>query len=73
VTSRHPATRYALTIKRTKRDLLRRRREIVRGLGVPLEDFLAKVCSSAPLSNREWSNMEELKEIAFLLGEDRLI
>ena len=62
--------RYAPMIRRTKSELLRRRREIIAGLGVPLEEFLAKVSSDAPLSNREWSSAEELREISFLLGEN---
>ena len=60
---------YAPVIVRTKRELLARRREIIAGLGMSLEMFLAKTHSTAPLSNREWSDMEELREIAFLLGE----
>jgi hypothetical protein len=54
---------------RTRRELLARRRVIVGGLGMPLEAFLAKTRSAEPLSNKEWSAMEELREISFLLGE----
>lgn len=61
----------APVIKVTRRDLQRRRREIFRELGVPPESFDRKVRSSEPLTDREWSAMEELQEISYLLGDDQ--
>jgi len=61
----------APVIRVTKRDLQRRKREILRDLGVAPDAFEAKVRSSEPLTDREWSAMEELAEIKFLLGDDQ--
>lgn len=60
---------YAPAIRVTRRGLLRRRTQIYRDLNTTAEDFSAKVRSVEPLSNAEFSAMEELREIAFLLGE----
>ena len=54
----------------TRQGLLRRRSQIYRDLGTTAEDFSAKVRSVEPLSNAEFSAMEELREIAFLLGDE---
>ena len=61
---------YASAIRVTRRGLLRRRSQIYRDLGTTAEDFSAKVRSVEPLSNAEFSAMEELREIAFLLGDE---
>ena len=61
---------YASAIRVTRRGLLRRRSQIHRDLNTTAEDFSAKVRSVEPLSNAEFSAMEELREIAFLLGEE---
>lgn len=61
---------YAPAIRVTRRGLLRRRTQIYRDLNTTAEDFSAKVRSVEPLSNAEFSAMEELREIAFLLGEE---
>ena len=60
---------YAPAIRVTRRGLLRRRTQIYRDLNTTAEDFSAKVRSVEPLSDAEFSAMEELREIAFLLGE----
>ncbi|MFM8894603.1 MAG: hypothetical protein ACKOE2_04300, partial [Actinomycetales bacterium] len=60
----------ASVINVTRRDLQRRKRRIFRELGVTPESFEKKIDSAAPLTNREWSAMEELAEIRFLLGDD---
>lgn len=61
---------YAASIRLTRRDLLRRRAEIYRTLGVSAESFDVKRQSAEPLTDRELSAMEELKEIGFLLGDE---
>ena len=61
---------YAPAIRVTRRGLLRRRTQIYRDLNTTAEDFSAKVRSVEPLSNAEFSAMEELREIAFLLGDE---
>jgi len=61
----------AMSIRVTKTELRRRRKEIVRELGVPEEVFMAKVNSSEPLTDSEWSAMQELSEIDFLLDDER--
>ena len=61
---------YAPAIRVTRRGLLRRRIQFYRDLNTTAEDFSAKVRSVEPLSNAEFSAMEELREIAFLLGEE---
>lgn len=60
----------AMSIRVTKAELRRRRRELVRDLGVPEQSFLAKVNSSEPLTDAEWSAMQELSEIDFLLNDE---
>lgn len=61
----------APVIKVTKRELKRRQHAIFRELEVTPESFHAKIRSSDPLTDKEWSAMEELAEIEFLLGDDR--
>lgn len=61
----------AMTIRVTKAELRRRRKEILRDLGVSEETLMAKVNSTAPLSDSEWSAMTELAEIDFLLGDEQ--
>lgn len=61
---------YAASIRMTQRDLLRRRKEIYRELGLSVEAFDAKCRSADPLTDREFSAKEELEEIRFLLGDD---
>jgi hypothetical protein len=61
----HPAA-----IRMTRRELLRRRAQIFRELHLSEAEFDALVASSSPLSDREYSAMEELREISFLLGHD---
>jgi|GEM_PF-4861418 len=60
----------ASVITVTRRDLQRRKRQIFRELGVTPDSFEKKIHSPGPLTNREWSAMEELAEIRFLLGDD---
>ena len=59
----------AMSIRVTKAELRRRRTKIVRELGVSEEVFMAKVNSSEPLTDAEWSASQELSEIDFLLGD----
>lgn len=61
----------AMTIRVTKAELRRRRKEILRGLGVSEETLMAKVNSTEPLSDSEWSAQKELAEIDFLLGDEQ--
>lgn len=61
---------YPAAIRMTRRDLLRRRAQILRELHMSEAEFAALVASSAPLSDQEYSAMEELREITFLLGDD---
>lgn len=61
---------HAAGIRVTRRELLRRRTQIYRELDTTAEDFSAKVRSVEPLSDAEFSAMEELREIAFLLGDE---
>jgi hypothetical protein len=60
-----------MSIRVTKAELRRRRKEIVRELGMPEEAFMAKVNSSEPLTDSEWSAMQELSGIDFLLDDER--
>ena len=61
---------HAAGIRVTRRELLRRRTQIYRELDTTAEDFSAKVRSVEPLTDAEFSAMEELREIAFLLGDE---
>ncbi len=61
----------AMSIRVTKEELRRRRREIVRSLGTSEELFMAKVNSTEPLTGFEWSAMKELAEIDFLLDDEQ--
>jgi hypothetical protein len=54
----------------TRDDLLRRRADILHGLGVTYED-LAKRAGEYALVADEWSAWDEIREINFLLGDDR--
>jgi len=54
----------------TRADLLARRAEIVRQLGMSLEEFEACV-SRGKLLGEEWYLAREIEEIQFLLGDDR--
>lgn len=61
---------YAPTIRVSRRGLLQRRTQIYRDLGTTAEDFSAKVRSIEPLSDAEFSAKEELRGVAFLLGDE---
>ena len=52
----------------TKRDLTRRRSQIYRDLGTTPAALNAKARSTEPLTDAEFSAIEELREIKFLLG-----
>lgn len=55
-----------VTVRRE--DLLRRRAEILKRLGMSLEQF-AEISTTHAMSGTEWDAREELDDIAFLLGE----
>ena len=52
----------------TRRDLTRRRSQIYRDLGTTPAALNAKARSTEPLTDAEFSAIEELREIEFLLG-----
>lgn len=51
-----------------RKELLRRREEILAGLSLTLDEF-EELMHSSTLSGLEWEAREELEDIAFLLGE----
>lgn len=56
------------TIEVSRTDLERRRSEILASLGTTLDDFRERV-GRGSLAGFEWDAVEELEEIAFLLGD----
>lgn len=60
----------SLSIRVTKAELRQRRRRVLRDLCMSEEELMAKVNSTAPLSQAEWTAMQELAEIDFLLSDD---
>ena len=57
-----------LVVTETRRALEERRAQLLRELGVSLEEFRA-IAASRTLTAEEWATQEELDEISFLLGE----
>lgn len=60
----------SVSIRVTKAELRQRRRRVLRDLCMSEEELMAKVNSTAPLSQAEWTAMQELAEIDFLLSDD---
>ena len=60
----------SISIRVTKAELRQRRRRVLRDLCMSEEELMAKVNSTAPLSQAEWTAMQELAEIDFLLSDD---
>lgn len=56
----------------TESDLRDRREAVLRSLGMSLDEFRRLIASATTLTGEEWEAKEELDNIAFLLGEDRL-
>ncbi|WP_166844849.1 hypothetical protein [Isoptericola sp. BMS4] len=56
------------TIEVTRAELEGRRADILVSLGTGLDDFRERVARGS-LAGFEWDAVEELEEIAFLLGE----
>ena len=59
----------SLSIRVTKAELRQRRRRVLRDLCMSEEELMAKVNSTAPLSQAEWTAVQELAEIDFLLSD----
>lgn len=53
----------------THEDLVARREEILRRIGLDAGEF-ERVRATRTLSSEEWEAKEELEEIEFLLGDD---
>ena len=60
----------SVSIRVTKAELRQRRRQVLRDLRMSEAELMAKVNSTAPLSQAEWTAMQELAEIDFLLSDD---
>lgn len=60
----------SISIRVTKAELRQRRRRVLRDLCMSEAELMAKVNSTAPLSQAEWTAMQELAEIDFLLSDD---
>lgn len=58
-----------LVVTETRHALEARREEILRTLGLTLEEFRS-LSDTRTLTGEEWEAREELDEIAFLLAED---
>ncbi|MBX6372511.1 MAG: hypothetical protein IRZ02_09695 [Acidothermus sp.] len=58
----------ARVVTETREKLEARRTEILASLGLTLEEFRSLV-ETRTLTGEEWEALEELDEIAFLLGE----
>ena len=55
----------------TREKLLQRRAEIFADLGIEDHD-LSRLDDIRPMSSDEWDAREELEQISFLLGEERV-
>ena len=55
-------------IRRTSEELAARKVNIVNGLGMPYDAFAQLVAGGSPLSDAQWSAMQELREIDYLSG-----
>jgi hypothetical protein len=55
----------------TREQLLQRRAEILADLGIEDHD-LSDLDNIRPISSDEWDAREELEQISFLLGEERV-
>lgn len=55
----------------TREQLLQRRAEILADLGIEDHDF-SDLDNIRPMSSDEWDAREELEQISFLLGEERV-
>ncbi len=59
----------APVVKVTREELLSERRELLKRLGISLEQLKERAATYS-LSPEEWAAWDQIEEIAFLLGED---